>query len=175
MLLSDGTIKEYLASGKIKIDPLDLEEQLQPASIDLKLGDTFGFIKSSSIDFREEVEYDFVQQNEIWIQPLQFVLATTKEYVEVDNDITGFLEGRSSVGRAGLFIHNAGLIDAGYPGEITLELFNCGPAPILLTKDQRICQIVFYQMDKEAEKPYNGKYMHQRGATGSRIYLDHLK
>jgi dCTP deaminase len=175
MLLSDKTIKEYLESGSILIDPLDIDEQIQPASVDLKLGDTFGFIKSPTIDFREEVEYDFIQKDEIWIHPMQFVLATTKEYVGLANDITGFLEGRSSVGRTGLFIHNAGLIDAGFEGMITLELFNCGPAPILLTKDQRICQITFYQMDEEAENPYKGKYQGQRGATGSRIYLDHLK
>lgn len=174
MLLSDITIKEYLANGKILIDPIDIEEQVQPASVDLKLGDSFGFIKSPVIDFREEVEYDFIRTDEIWIKPFQFVLATTREYVGLDKDITGFLEGRSSVGRTGLFIHNAGLIDAGFEGEITLELFNCGSAPILLTTDQRICQIAFYQMDKESENPYNGKYQGQRRATGSRIYLDHI-
>jgi dCTP deaminase len=173
-LLNDKAIVQYLKEGKIKIDPIDFTEQIQPASVDLKLGDTFSYIKSSVIDFREEIEYDTFKKDELWIQPMQFVLATTKEYVGLPNNITGLLEGRSSIGRTGLFIHNAGLIDAGFEGEITLELFNCGPAPILLTKDQRICQITFWEHD-EALIPYRGKYQGQRGATGSRVHLDHLK
>lgn len=177
-LLSDRTIKKYLKSGKLVIDPIDIEEQVQPASVDLKLGNTFGVInpiKTPVIDFTKPIEYDFIQAAEFWLMPGHFALGTTKEYLELPADITGFLEGRSSVGRSALFIHNAGLIDAGFIGQVTLEFFNCGPVPILLKPEQRICQIAYYQMDQEAENPYNGKYQGQRGATGSRIHLDHLK
>ena len=72
----------------------------------------------------------------------------------------------------GLFIQNAGWVDPGFEGEITLELYNANRLPIRLEAGRRICQLVFAAMDDEAENPYCGKYQKQRSAVGSRICLD---
>ena len=104
--------------------------------------------------------------------PGQFVLATTMEYFRLGDDLTAFVEGRSSIGRLGLFIQNAGWVDPGFEGEITLELYNASRCAIELEAGRRVGQLVFAQLDRHAETPYRGKYQGQRGATGSRIYMD---
>ena len=102
-----------------------------------------------------------------------FLLATTNEYLTLPNNITAFVEGRSSIGRMGLFIQNAGWVDAGFEGRITLELYNANSLPIVLTSGRRICQLVFCMMDKSAEQPYRGKYYKQEQSVGSHIRKDY--
>ena len=104
--------------------------------------------------------------------PGQFVLATTMEYFRLPDNLTAFVEGRSSLGRMGLFIQNAGWVDPGFEGEITLELFNANRCAIRLQAGRRVGQLVFAQMDAPALVPYQGKYQGQRGATGSRVFQD---
>ena len=106
------------------------------------------------------------------IKPKQFVLATTLEYIKLPNNITAFVEGRSSLGRLGLFIENAGWVDAGFEGNITLEFFNANSRPLKIYPNMRICQLVLAKMESEAEFPYRGKYFKQRGVTASKIYMD---
>ena len=94
------------------------------------------------------------------------------EYFSLPDDLTAFVEGRSSLGRMGLFIQNAGWVDPGFEGEITLELFNANRCAIELKSGRRVGQLVFAKMDCKALKPYSGKYQKQRGATGSKVFLD---
>ena len=94
------------------------------------------------------------------------------EYVELPDYLTAFVEGRSSLGRMGLFIQNAGWVDPGFRGEITLELYNANRCAIELKAGRRVGQLVFAQMDQAAMHPYRGKYQGQTGATGSRVFLD---
>ena len=100
------------------------------------------------------------------------MLATTMEFVELPNNLTAFVEGRSSLGRLGLFIQNAGWVDPGFKGEITLELFNANRCAIELNAGRRVGQLVFAKLDEHALNPYRGKYQGQRGATGSKVFLD---
>ena len=86
--------------------------------------------------------------------------------------MAAYVEGRSSIGRLRLQVQNAGFIDAGFQGQITLELENQSGFPIVLKKGVRICQIVFVQMSQSAEKPYYGKYSAQSGATASLLEVD---
>lgn len=174
MILSDGTIKKYLKQGELKIEPI-IEEQIQPASVDLRLGNHFlkvdeNTIESMSLD--KEIKYLEFTSNEVIIPPHSFLLATTLEYIKLPNNLTAFVEGRSSIGRIGLFIQNAGWVDPGFEGEITLELYNANRLPIKLTAGRRVCQLVFAEMDQEAISPYNGKYQKQKSATGSRVFMD---
>lgn len=104
--------------------------------------------------------------------PGEFVLATTMEYFELPDNLTAFVEGRSSLGRMGLFIQNAGWVDPGFKGEITLELFNANRCAIELKAGRRVGQLVFAQLDDNARNPYRGKYQGQKGATGSKVFLD---
>lgn len=177
MILSDKTIIEMLENGKLSISPLE-KNQIQPASVDIRLGDTFcsvydGF--EDVISFDKFIPYQTVKTDKFVLLPNQFVLATTMEYFSLPNDLTAFVEGRSSVGRLGLFIQNAGWVDPGFNGEITLELYNANRYPIELHLGRRIGQLVFAKLDCDCLNPYNGKYQKQRGATESKIYLDSEK
>lgn len=174
MILSDQTIRELLASGRIRIEPLT-EEQIQPASVDIRLGTNYCVIEDSCdpvVRLGSRIEYKTMSAERYLLLPGQFVLASTMEYFSLSEDLTAFVEGRSSIGRLGLFIQNAGWVDPGFEGEITLELFNASKYAIELQAGRRIGQLVFAQMDRPALHPYRGKYQGQRGATGSRIYLD---
>lgn len=177
MILSDRTIRDMIVEKTLKITPLS-EEQIQPASVDIRLGNTFSIVDdtpSGIITLDSEIKYKTITADKYLILPGQFVLATTMEFFELPDDLTAFVEGRSSLGRMGLFIQNAGWVDPGFKGEITLELFNANRCAIELTAGRRVGQLVFAKMDRAAQDPYNGKYQGQTGATGSRVFMDYDK
>ena len=174
MILSDNSIKKLRKEGKLIIKPFE-EIQLQPASVDLRLGNSFLKVNENLTEvmtLNDKLEYISLEKEEIIIPPHSFLLASTMEYIELPDNLTAFVEGRSSIGRMGLFIQNAGWVDPGFAGQITLELYNANRLPIKLISGRRICQLVFARMDKQAEMPYNGKYMNQKNAVGSRVYQD---
>lgn len=176
MILSDKTIMKMLKEGTLEISPLT-DEQIQPASVDVRLGNTFSIVEDSSMGIttmENKISYKIIETDTYILLPGQFVLATTMEYFSLPNNLTAFVEGRSSLGRMGLFIQNAGWVDPGFKGEITLELFNANRCAIELKAGRRVGQLVFAQMDDDALHPYNGKYQGQKGATGSRIFMDTL-
>ena len=174
MILSDQTIQKLLREKKLVISPLT-DGQIQPASVDIRLGNTFSVVEDSPtgiITLEHEIQYKTIEADSYLLLPGQFVLATTMEYFELPNNLTAFVEGRSSLGRMGLFIQNAGWVDPGFHGEITLELFNANRCAIELKPGRRVGQLVFAEMDADARNPYRGKYQGQTGATGSRVFLD---
>lgn len=174
MILSDKTILKMLKENSLVISPLN-KEQVQPASVDVRLGNTFSVvddIDSRIITLDKKIKYKTIISDSYLILPGQFVLATTMEHFELPNNLTAFVEGRSSLGRMGLFIQNAGWVDPGFKGEITLELFNANRCAIELQSGRRVGQLVFAQMDDTAWNPYNGKYQGQKGATGSKVFMD---
>lgn len=174
MILSDKTIFKMLEEKSLVAEPIE-KEQVQPASVDIRLGNTFAIVEDSStgiIQMDKEIKYKTIISDSYILLPNQFVLATTMEYFELPDDLTAFVEGRSSLGRMGLFIQNAGWVDPGFKGEITLELYNANRCAIELKAGRRVGQLVFAKMDDKALNPYKGKYQGQKGATGSRVYLD---
>ena len=174
MILSDKTIREAIKSGAIGVKN-HTPDSIQPASLDIRLGNSFARPKTNRYDiiaFNDNIEYDTITANEYILMPGEFALGTTMETIELPSNVTAFVEGRSSIGRLGLFVQNAGWVDPGFKGEITLELFNAGNHNIKLLAGTRVAQLVFAQMDNAAENPYNGKYQGQTGATGSKIYKD---
>ena len=188
-ILSDKTIKEYLEEGKIVIDPLKDEQQIQPSSVDMRLGDEFKVFKvlrkpyidpKDDEDIAEYMESSTVPEGEAFIiHPNEFALATTQEYVKVPDDLVARVEGRSSMGRLGVTMHvTAGYVDPGFEGRITLEISNIGAMPVALYPGQRVCQLVFETMTTPAELPYghpkrNSKYMKQLKPESSRVKLDY--
>ncbi len=159
MLLSDGTIMGLLAKGDIAITPMPKGVQIQPCSIDLRLGMSF-----------RPLEGPGVLSDRYLLRPGEFVLACTAERVTVGASFVGQVHGRSTWARRGLQIHAAGLIDPGFSGDITLELVNMGPLPLPLLAGKRICQITFERLDWPAARPYGHQelqshYQHQMGAT----------
>ena len=108
------------------------------------------------------------------IKPGHFVLGTTLERLNLPDRISAFVQGRSSIGRIGLTIQNAGFVDPGFQGNITLELINDSPFPIYLLPGYPVGQLVFLETS-EVEHPYSGKYQGQVEATGSRMEQDRQK
>ena len=188
-ILSDKTIKEYLEEGKIVIDSLKDEQQIQPSSVDMRLGDEFKVFKvirkpyidpKDEDDIAEYMESSTVPEGEAFIiHPNEFALATAQEYVKVPDDLVARVEGRSSMGRLGVTMHvTAGYVDPGFEGRITLEISNIGAMPVALYPGQRVCQLVFETMTTPAELPYghpkrNSKYMKQLKPESSRVKLDY--
>ena len=186
MILSDRSIREALAAGRIEIDPLN-EAYIQPSSVDLTMDRYFRVFRNHTagiIDVKENME-DLTELVEVpaedpdarfVLHPGEFVLGSTAERVRLPNDLVGRLEGKSSLGRLGLLIHStAGFIDAGWDGHITLELSNIATLPITLYPGMRIGQISFLKMTTEADVPYGSsavgsKYQGQRGPTPSRYW-----
>lgn len=174
MIVSGESVKERVSKGEVVIKPVE-DNQFQPASVDMRLGNEFLVVDENnvgSIDLNSEARYKEIQSNEFYVPPKSFVLAKTKEYIEIPLDCSAFVEGRSSIGRLGLFIQNAGWIDPGFKGTITLELFNACNVPIKLESNRRICQLVFVKMDKTLDEGYKGKYLGQVKVTGSRVFKD---
>ena len=130
------------------ISPLS-EEQIQPASVEIRLGNTFSVVDdtlSGIITLDSQIKYKSITADTYLILPGQFVLATTMEYFELPDNMTAFVESRSSLGHMGLFIQNAGRVDPGFKGEITLGLFNANRCAIELKSGRRIGQLVFEWM-----------------------------
>ena len=188
MILSDRDVRARLARGDIKIAPEpDPEIQVQPASIDLRLGydfQTFNYTQQALIDpadpssFEQLTNLIHLQESERFIvHPGEFVLATTLERVEIPDDLVARLEGRSSIGRLGIVIHStAGYIDPGFKGRITLEISNLGRIAVALYPGMRICQIAFEEMSSPVSESYGvkrtAKYQGQQTTTLSRLFED---
>ena len=181
-VLSDRTIREELASGRIVIDPFD-EGALQPASVDLRLNSSFRLFRVTSrpyIDVREPVD-DLTELVEIApdepfvIQPGTFFLGSTVETISLPDDIVARVDGKSSLGRLGLLVHaTAGYVDPGWSGRLTLELSNQSQMPIALYYGMRVAQISFLRLSSPVDRPYGSpelgsKYQGQTGPTASRI------
>jgi dCTP deaminase len=180
-VLSDGTILRLVEEGRIRIDPWD-PNLVQPASVDLRLGDSFRVFhnhRASAIDLRDPPENLTEEvivpaQESFVIHPGEFCLGRTLEWVELPEDIVARIEGKSSLGRLGLIVHaTAGFCDPGWKGTLTLELNNLTRVPIKLPPGAPIAQLSFMTLDRPAERPYGSPglgshYQGQRAATESR-------
>jgi len=175
MILSDHSIQSLLKNKELEISHLS-PSSIQSASVDLCLGSQFAILKywedMSILNFNSDPRYFKVETDEFVVPAKSFVLGTTKETIKLPASTTAFLEGRSSIGRMGLFIQNAGWIAPGFKGQIVLELFNANTMPIRLKANHRICQIVLCQMDQAPQSIYQGKYQNQRGVMGSQVSKD---
>ena len=188
MILSDRDIHARLRQGDLKISGIsDEEQQVQPASVDLRLSAEFLIYKPARVaclDPREPAtltaatERVKVPTGEAFIlHPGEFALGSTIERVSIPHDLVARVDGRSSVGRLAIVVHaTAGFIDPGFQGQITLELSNIGPIPVKLYPGMRVAQLVFHELKSPAEVPYGSaergsSYQGQQGPQTSRIRL----
>ena len=185
MVLSDRTIKEEVAAGRLVFDPYD-ETLVQPSSVDMRVDRSFRVFNNSRypfMDVREPMEnlteLVTVEDDEAFVlHPGEFVLGQTLERVSLPDDLVARLEGKSSLGRLGLVIHStAGFVDPGFEGNLTLELSNLANLPITIYHGMPIGQISFMRMDGPVENPYGAeeagsKYQGQAEPTASRFYLN---
>ena len=152
---------------------------VNPASVNLCLGRTFltpnDYPPEICLGDKLEYKRTFVGVMEMFpLKAGQFCLATTKEKIIMPNRVAAFVQGRSSIGRIGLTVQNAGFVDPGFTGHITLELVNESPVTIFLKPGYPVAQLVFFDVSPVAD-PYHGKYNGQIEATGSRMYQDKEK
>ncbi|ANZ37237.1 dCTP deaminase [Lentzea guizhouensis] len=185
MLLSDQDLRKEVESGRLALDPFDVE-MLQPSSIDVRLDRFFRVFNNTKYthidpakqqdDLTSLVETPAGEQ--FVLHPGEFVLGSTYEMVTLPDDLAGRLEGKSSLGRLGLLTHStAGFIDPGFSGHITLELSNVANLPITLHPGMKIGQLCLFKLSSPAEHPYGStqagsRYQGQRGPTPSRAYLN---
>jgi dCTP deaminase len=180
-VLSDGTIRRLVAEGRVAIEPWD-PGMVQPASVDLRLGDSFRVFHNHlapAIDLdappaRLTELIEIAPGNSFVIHPGEFVLGATLEQVRLPDDVVARIEGKSSLGRLGLIVHaTAGFVDPGFAGTLTLEITNLTRIPIILWPGKPIAQLSFMALDRPAERPYGhpelGSHYHgQIAATESR-------
>jgi len=181
MILCDKDIKNRLNEKSIILEPFS-DEQISSSSVDLRLGHefrSFRHVSKSHIDpldstsSDEYTELHIMKDNEPFIiHPGEFVLATTFERVVMPSDLVASLDGRSSLGRLGIIIQTAAMVDAGFKGKITLEIANIGKMPVKIYPKMRICRMTFHNLSNKCDKPYSGRYINQEAAQGSKIEED---
>ena len=169
MILQDGALRDWMRRDRpiderLCITPLLSEDQIGPASVDLRLGSKFISLRrpeTSGIDpvadqtgpAQSTMHVRF--GNAMWLQPQQFVLGATLEFVRLPPNLAAFVVGRSSWGRLGLVVATAIMVQPGFAGSLTLELANEGDTPIRLYPGLRVAQLVLLATQGMAEHSYN--------------------
>ncbi|MBI3095547.1 MAG: dCTP deaminase [Rhodocyclales bacterium] len=185
-VLGHTALLERISAKKLEerliITPLlNIEQQVNEASIDIRLGNDFIVTRRGNLanldaasDKTAEHRYQtrhFVNFKEcFYLHPHELVLASTLEYFRLPTDIAASVTSRSQWGRAGLVIATATAVHPGFCGAITLELLNLGEVPLVLYPGTSVSQIVFY--DCVGGKAYSGDMGHRTSAHFARLSGD---
>ena len=94
------------------------------------------------------------------------MLGSTEETIHIPYDLVGHIDGKSSIGRLGVFIENSGFVDSGFVGSITLEIYNASDKPFELVHGMPICQILFQTLTSPVMKPYGTRGNHYQNSNG---------
>lgn len=170
MILSGKEIKKNIGSN-ILIEPFN-ENQLNPNSYNLRLHDELMVYKDATLDMKKqhEIETFKIPEEGYIMRPGELYLARTFEYTRTDAFVP-MLEGRSSIGRLGLFIHiTAGFGDVGFNGFWTLEM-SC-LKPVRIYAGVEICQIFYHTITGDYEHYISKKYQNNQGIQPSMLYKD---
>jgi dCTP deaminase len=169
MILSGQEIRARLG-GDIKIEPFN-PTALNPNSYNLTLHDELMVYEEVVLDMAKanRVRRLTIPPEGLVLSPNQLYLGRTAERTETHNFVPQ-IEGRSSVGRLGLFVHvTAGFGDVGFCGYWTLEMF--AVQPIRIYAGVPICQI-FYHEIAGAFDEYDSKYQHNRDIQPSLLFRE---
>lgn len=170
MMLSGKEIEKKLGSDII-IEPFN-RKQLNPNSYNLRLHNELLVYDEDILDMKKEnkTKSITIPEEGLVLEPGKLYLGRTIEYTETKNYVP-MLEGRSSIGRLGLFIHvTAGFGDVGFKGYWTLEIFCV--QPIRIYPSVEVCQIYYHGIDGEYEEYSSGKYQSNKGIQPSLLYKD---
>jgi len=172
MILSGKEIEKKIGKD-IFIDPYNVS-QLNPNSYNLTLHNELVTYSSPELDMKSEhdTEKISIPKDGLLLQPGRLYLGRTKEYTKTTN-LVPMLEGRSSIGRLGMFVHiTAGFGDVGFEGYWTLEIFVVQPLKIY--PDIEICQIYFHKIEGDFDNYKSNKYQANKGIQPSYLYKDFL-
>lgn len=184
MILVDWQIRDRIGRGFITIDSFD-PSLIQPNSLDIRLGNHFVWYRKGDeiIDPYESSSVgsgvEELTADSFIIQPGAFILGRTLESIGLPDNIVATIEGKSSIARLGITLHQTGgWIDAGFRGTITLEMCNVNSRPVKVYAGMPVGQLVFYPTER-AEFPYfkkaDAKYLGQQQATLSRYHENRKK
>ena len=171
MILSGKEIKKQVKEGSIAIDPFT-DDQINPNSYNLRLHPDLLVYDNDILDMREKNSASplAIPENGLLLEPHKLYLGRTVERTSTDKYVP-MLEGRSSVGRLGLFIHiTAGFGDIGFDGFWTLEIFCV--QPIRIYSGLEICQIFYHTIDGDFDLYRSKKYQSNKGVQPSMLYKD---
>lgn len=172
MILSGKEITRQVELGVIRIDPFN-PAQVNPNSYNLRLADDLFRYRSTELDFKRQEELERVpfDENGALLDPGTLYLGRTVERTAT-REFVPMIEGRSSVGRLGVFIHvTAGFGDVGFDGFWTLEI--ACVQPVRIYPGTEICQIFYHAIS--GEKTFyatDAKYNHNDGVQPSLIYRE---
>ena len=177
MILSDKQILTEYEASNIVIHPFEMK-YINPCSIDLTLNPEFKIYKEGILDVRQpnETETFTIPEDGYILVPGEVYLYACNERIGVKNNIRAKVEGKSSLGRLGLFVHvTAGFIDPGFEGSLVLELV--ATRPIRIYPNMKICQIEFAYVQGDILQSYDkksgSKYMNQTGVQESLMYKNY--
>ena len=167
MILTRDVIIKEIEAGRIRIDPLDIDN-IGPASIDLTLGDRIRtFVREvSSVKVTASTDHKKITKptrikDSYHIKPGELVLGITEEKITLPDDICGWLNTRSRFARLGLMVHvTAPFIQPGISNRQVLEIFNAAPYRLELVPGEKLCQFVFERCEGRAK--YHGMFKAQR-------------
>ena len=171
MILSGKEIHQQVENGTISIDPFN-SGQLNPNSYNLRLHSDLLVYDSDVLDMKEKNSTSqlTIPDEGLLLEPQKLYLGRTIERTATDKYVP-MLEGRSSVGRLGLFIHiTAGFGDIGFDGFWTLEIFCV--QPIKIYANLEICQIFYHTIDGDYDLYRSKKYQSNKGVQPSMLYKD---
>lgn len=173
MILTGKEIAEQKKKGNIIISPWD-DKNINPNSYNLHLHDELVVYNRDLLDMKWDNPYTTIKIPETGyiLKPGQLYLARTEEYTETTGNLVPMLEGRSSIGRLGLFVHvTAGFGDTGFRGYWTLEM-HC-VKPIRIYPHIGICQIYYHTTKGETtEYGASGKYQMNHGIQTSQLWKE---
>lgn len=158
-MLSDRNILEL--QGEMELIYPFYYDQLQPCSYDLRLACDLKTIRGKTIDLND---------GDYTLKPNEFILGSTFERILIPNNISAFVDGKSSLGRLGIAVHiTAGFIDSGFNGNITLEIKNNSDKQFKLSEGMLIGQLIFFELKSECMRPYgsDGLNSHYHNSVGT--------
>ena len=181
MVLSDQEIEMELRTGRLVIVPEVSDDQIGPSSLDLHLSDKFTIFKKGTdlegLDITVDLanvgdaegiirilgeEITVAKGEGCIINPGEFVLAYTRESIQIPRYLAARVEGRSTLARFGLSIHQtAPTVHATFAGQLRLEIMNNGPVPCKLSPGMAICQLILERLGSPAVRSLNSGYQNQ--------------
>ncbi len=164
MILSDTDIKRLLDTGELVIEPLH-EDTIRENGVDLRFSGYIGKVgkkivfEPGSTDPDEVFEEVYV--DEYVINPGEFIILSTLEYVKLSESLMGFINLRSSFARLGLILSPT-IVDAGFEGNLTVGLYS-STLPVKISRGTRFLHLVFGRLGSKSSNPYSGRYRGVRG------------
>ena len=174
MLLSGNRIRREMAKGNIVITPFE-DGHINPNSVNLTLSNELVVYDDQVLDMatKEPSHKVVIPKEGYLLRPDKLYLGRTNEYTETHGFVP-MIEGRSSVGRLGMFIHvTAGFGDVGFCGYWTLEIFVV--QPLIIYPDVEVCQIYYHDIDPDYDEYRSAKYQHNHGIQVSQLWQDFRK